>query len=98
MIAVYFHQKGMTLDKFNESHRRLSVEGATADAPPGRIHHSCFGDDGSLMVFQVWDSLDSFQKFGETLMPILAELGIDPGVPDVMALHRLEQTTASQTN
>jgi hypothetical protein len=87
----------MTLDKFNESHRRLSVEGATADAP-GRIHHSCFGDNGSLMVFQVWDSLDSFQKFGETLMPILAELGIDHGVPDVMVLHRLEQTTASQTN
>jgi hypothetical protein len=33
-----------------------------------------------------------------TLMPILAELGIDPGVADVMALHRLEQTTASQIN
>jgi hypothetical protein len=50
------------------------------------------------MVFQVRDSLASFQRFGEMLIPILAELGSDPGVPDVMALHRLEQTTASQTN
>jgi hypothetical protein len=47
-IAVYFHAKGMTLDQFTESHRSLDVEGAST--PAGRIHHSCFGADGDLMV------------------------------------------------
>jgi hypothetical protein len=40
-IAVYFHPKGMTLEQFKESHRRLGD--AAAGAPLGRIHHSCFG-------------------------------------------------------
>jgi hypothetical protein len=87
----------MTLDQFNESHRLLSAAGPAAAAPPGRLHHSCFGEDGDLMVYQVWDSAESFQAFGETLMPILAKLGINPGEPSIMALHRLEQTSASQT-
>ncbi|HYA69034.1 MAG TPA: hypothetical protein VED63_09910 [Acidimicrobiales bacterium] len=95
-IAVHFHPKGMTLDQFNESHRRLDAAGAAA-ASPGRLHHSCFGDDGDLMVFQVWESMEAFEAFGATLMPILAEVGIDPGEPSVMAVHRFEQTTASQT-
>lgn len=97
-IAVYFHETGMTLDAFNESHRRLSALGTAGDAPPGRIHHSCFGDDGDLRVFQVWDSVEAFQAFGATLMPILAELGLDPGRPDIENLHRLEQSSASQTD
>jgi hypothetical protein len=86
-ITVYFHAKGMTLDQFKESHRRLDAVGTAAAAPPGRLHHSCFGDDGDLMVYQVWESPESFQAFG----------GIDPGEPSIMALHRLEQTSASQT-
>lgn len=88
-IAVYFHPKGMTLDKFNETHRRLLDAGA--GEPPGRIHHSCFGEDGDLMVYDVWDSPETFQAFGQTLMPILAEVGIDAGEPAVMPIHRLEQ-------
>ena len=96
-ITVYFHAKGMTLDQFKESHRRLDAVGTAAAAPPGRLHHSCFGDDGDLMVYQIWESPESFQAFGATLMPILAEMGIDPGEPSIMALHRLEQTSASQT-
>jgi hypothetical protein len=49
------------------------------------------------MVYQVWESPESFEAFGATLMPILAVVGIDPGKPDTMVLHRLEQASASQT-
>jgi len=31
----------------------------------------------------VWDSQASFEAFGQHLMPILAELGIDPGEPRI---------------
>jgi hypothetical protein len=88
-IAVYFHPKGMTLDKFEETHRRLQEAGAAE--PEGRIHHSCFGDDGDLMVYDIWTSPETFEAFGATLMPILAEIGIDAGEPAIMTLHRLEQ-------
>jgi len=95
-IAVYFHPKAMTLDQFNETHRRLADAGAAE--PEGRIHHSCFGDDGELMVYDIWEAPETFQAFGQTMMPILAEVGVDAGEPSIMAVHRLDQTSASQVS
>jgi hypothetical protein len=88
-IAVYFHPKGMTLEQFNEVHHLLQESGK--DDPSSRIHHSCFGADGDLMVYDIWESAEAFQAFGEVLMPIIAKVGIDVGEPSVMPLHRLEQ-------
>ncbi len=88
-IAVYFHPKGMTLEQFNEVHRLLQASGK--DDSSARIHHSCFGEDGDLMVYDIWESLDAFQAFGEVLMPIIAEVGFDAGEPAIMPLRRLEQ-------
>jgi hypothetical protein len=89
-IAVYFHPNGMTLEQFEETHRRLAAAGAAE--PTGRLHHSCFGEDGDLMVYDIWESPESFEAFGATLMPILDEVGIDAGEPAIMPIHRLEQT------
>ena len=88
-VAVYVHPKGMTLEQFEESHRRLDEAGA--GDPKGRIHHSCFGQDGDLMVYDVWESPEAFGAFGQTLMPILSEVGIDPGEPAIMPIYRLNQ-------
>ena len=59
--------------------------------PKGRSHHSCFGPEGSLMVYDVWDSQEDFDAFGATLMPILGEVGVDPGQPDIMPIHNIIQ-------
>ena len=88
-IAAYFHPKGMTLDQFNEVHRLLK-DGGHSD-PSGRIHHSCMGEDGDLMVYDVWETQGDFEAFGAVLMPIVAKIGLDVGEPAVMPVHRLEQ-------
>jgi hypothetical protein len=89
-IAVYFHPKGMTMAQFEDVHARLKASGN--DKPKGRIHHSCIGDDGDLMVYDIWESEEAFGAFGEVLMPIIGEVGFDAGQPDVLKVHRLEQT------
>jgi hypothetical protein len=35
----------------------------------------------------VWNSQEEFQAFGEKLMPILTELGVDPGEPMLSSVH-----------
>jgi hypothetical protein len=45
--------------------------------------------DGLIQVFDVWDSQESFEAFGATLLPIMAELGSDPGQPMVAPVHNI---------
>ena len=88
-IAVYFHPESMNASQYDETIKRLDAAGA--GNPPGRLHHSCFGPPDHVMVYDVWDSAESFQKFGEALMPILGEMGLDPGQPDIMPVHNVIQ-------
>jgi hypothetical protein len=37
----------------------------------------------------VWESQEAFDTFGQTLIPILTKVGVDPGTPDVMPVHNL---------
>ena len=86
-LCIYFPVKGMTVDKYGEVIRRL--EDAGAGAPPGRTYHVAFKAGDDLHVVDVWDSQESFDAFGQTLMPILGGLGIDPGQPEIAEVHNV---------
>lgn len=89
-VAAYFHPKNMTLAQFEEIHKRLDEAGEGDN--PHRLHHSCFGEDGDLMVYDVWDSPEAFAAFGAVLGPILAEVGVEVDPPHLMPVHKLLQT------
>jgi hypothetical protein len=42
-----------------------------------------------MQVDPVWDSQEHFDAFAARLMPILAELGIDRGQPEVPEVHNI---------
>ena len=86
-IIVHFTPKGMDEGKYAEVLRRLEAGGA--GAPAGRLHHACYGDKRALRVTDVYDTPQSFELFGRTLVPILAELGIDVGQPEVVEIHNI---------
>ena len=87
-IAVYFHPEAMSATQYDEIMEKLRAAGQ--GTPTGRSHHSAFGPEDRLMVYDVWDSQESFDAFGQTLMPVLEELGVD-GQPDVMSIHNVVQ-------
>jgi hypothetical protein len=88
-IGFYFAPQSMSADQYDEATRRL--EEAGQGAPAGRRYHFAFTGAGGVEVFDVWDSQESFDAFGATLMPIMAELGIDPGQPQVSEIHNIIQ-------
>lgn len=88
-LAVYFHPEQLTTATYEEVITRLKA--ANAFPAPGLLHHSVFGEPDHLMVYDVWDSQESFEKFGQTLMPILGELGFNAGEPAVMPVHNMLQ-------
>jgi hypothetical protein len=76
-----------TTEQYDESIRRLQAAG---DFPPdGLEYHVCFLMDGNVRVSEIWDSQEQASAFGERLMPILAEIGIDPGQPEVFEIHNI---------
>jgi hypothetical protein len=76
-VGIYVALSGMTADKYKENLELLRQAGLYH--PPGRSFHAAFGPSDKLMVFDVWNSQAAFEQFGKTLMPILQQLGVDPG-------------------
>ena len=86
-LGYYFAPTAFSAEQYDETLRRLDAAGA--GAPAGRSYHCAFEGEGGINVFDVWDSEESFAAFGETLMPILTELGVDPGEPHVAKVHNI---------
>lgn len=86
-IVVRFTPPAMDATKYDECIRRLEETGAAA--PAGRLYHVCFGDKDNLRVSDIWDSMENFDEFGKTLMPILQDIGIDPGQPEIVEVYNI---------
>ena len=87
-LAFYFAPKTpMSARQYDECIKRLRKAGA--GHPPGRVYHACFGSPENLAVFDVWTSQAAFEAFGQTLMPIMQQIGADPGQPSVMPVHNV---------
>jgi hypothetical protein len=86
-LGFYFTPSGFTPDLYDEAIKRLEAAGARA--PEGRSNHFALETNGEIQVFDVWESQEAFEAFGATLVPIMAELGADPGQPTVSRVHNV---------
>jgi hypothetical protein len=86
-ILVRFAPASLTAAQYDEAIRRLE-EAGTVPAD-GVEYHVCFGSEPNLRVSEIWESEEQWQAFGEKLMPILAEVGIEPGQPEVLPIYNI---------
>jgi hypothetical protein len=79
---------GMTGQKYDDV---LPLIEASGDFPPdGLDYHVAFESGGSFRVSEIWDSKEQFEAFGQRLMPILAENGVElAGPPEVLDIHNV---------
>jgi hypothetical protein len=88
-ILARFAPPSLTAQQYDESIRRLPEVG---DWPPdGLAFHVAFGSEGNLRVSEIWDSQEQLEAFGARLMPVLADIGIDPGEPELLEIHNIIQ-------
>ena len=86
-IGIYFANSKFPAGKYDEALAKL--EAAGAGAPAGRTYHVALESDGEINVFDVWESQEAFDAFGATLLPILSELGVDPGTPMIAPVRNV---------
>jgi hypothetical protein len=86
-VLARFAPASVSTEQYDESVRRLQEGG---DFPPdGMEYHVCFLADGDVRVSEIWDSREQLEAFGERLMPLLKEVGIDPGQPEILEIHNI---------
>ena len=87
-IVARFNPTNLTTEKYAEANRRLEEAGEFP--PDGMEYHVCFGSDGNLRVSEIWNSREQMDAFGERLMPILADVGIQfSGGPEIFEAHNI---------
>jgi hypothetical protein len=86
-MAFYFVNEGFTPEKYAETLKQL--EAAGAGAPPGRLLHVALETDGQIQVFDIWESQEALDAFGETLAPVLTGLGVELSPPMASQVHNV---------
>ncbi len=87
ILARFAPTSVTTTEQYDEAIRRLQEGGGFP--PEGLEYHVCFLADGNVRVSEIWDSREQLDAFGERLMPVLEELGIDPGEPEILEIHNI---------
>ena len=78
----------MSAEKYDEVLPRVEASGAFP--PDGLEYHVAFSAGGSFRVSEIWDSKEQFEAFGQRLMPILDESGVElAGPPEVLEIHNI---------
>ena len=62
--GLYFQPTGFSPDVYEEAVKQLDAAGAGFGSVPGRTFHCAMEVDGSIVVFDVWESMEQFEKFG----------------------------------
>ena len=77
---------GLTPEKYDAT---MPLIEASGEFPPdGLSYHVAFSSGGSFRVSEIWDSPEQFEAFGQRLMPILMQNGIElAGPPEVIEIH-----------
>jgi hypothetical protein len=79
---------GLTAEDYDRTMPRIEASGEFP--PDGLDYHVAFSSGGNFRVSEIWESKAQFEAFGQRLMPILAESGIElAGPPEVIEVHNI---------
>ena len=88
LLARFTAAPNVTTDQYDETIRRLEKSGDWM--PEGLEYHVAFRSNGNFRVSEIWDSREEFDAFGERLMPVLDDVGIElSGEPEVLEIHNI---------
>ena len=91
-VVAVFQPPNFTQQQYEETVRRVNTAGKSRMESPaewpaeGLLAHIAGQGETGFRVVDVWESEEAFDRFGETLLPILEEVGVE-GRPEVYPAH-----------
>ena len=71
-------QTPATPEQYDQVRERVGV-GEGSLPPGGQLHVAAIGEDGRIQIFEVWDSREDAEAFGEKVQAAREELGVGVG-------------------
>ena len=90
-VLIRFSPPSLTSETYDAVVARLYEEGI--HPAPGLELEVCFGSGDQMKVSVLFDSQEELDAFGARLAPILEELKLDPGEPEVLEVHNIIRRT-----
>jgi hypothetical protein len=88
VLARFTAADTVTSEQYDETLRRLEKSGDWL--PEGLEYHVAFWSNGHFRVSEIWDSREQFDAFGERLMPVLKDVGIElSDDPEMLEIHNI---------
>ncbi|WP_406010941.1 hypothetical protein OG440_36020 [Streptomyces sp. NBC_00637] len=80
-IVAVLEMPGMTQALYEQSAEKVAGRPGPVRSPAdwpvaGLVSHTSAPTENGWLVVDVWESEEAFRQFGETLLPILRELGL----------------------
>ncbi|MFF3203816.1 hypothetical protein [Streptomyces sp. NPDC002962] len=80
-VVVVLDMPGMTQAQYEQSAEKVSGRPGPVESPAdwpvsGLISHTSAPSDNGWLVVDVWESEEASRQFGETIVPILRDLGV----------------------
>jgi len=74
MAIVMTAEIPASADMYDALNKEMGM--SEGNLPKGMIAHYAAPTDNGMLIFDIWESKEQFEVFGQTLVPILAGLGI----------------------
>ena len=91
MATARIVETRITPEEYDQMRERLGV----GDTPPpgGLVHVAALGDDGKVRVFEVWDSREQAEAWGDKVRAARTEAGFGDGPPTIeyLEVHSIVQ-------
>jgi len=93
-IVAVFEFPNDSIDKYEQV---FALGGSPITNQPSRLHHVCYRNGSGFTVVDVWADEDSFAKFGETLIPVITQVGLEasPAIFPVQGIVTQDGTRSS---
>ena len=87
-ILVLFEFASLTTEQYDNINKELEAVGQ--GIPTGLLFHAAAVKGDGMLIYDVWESAELFEKFGkETIKPILERLNLELPPPQVYPVYKL---------
>jgi hypothetical protein len=86
-VMVVVDIPGATVEQYEAVSRAIGFREPGFEPPAGLISHTAGVDDDGVLIVDVWESAEDFERLMEQAVPAMQEVGVPPMEPRILPVH-----------